>query len=82
MEKDKSTIRIDELRCKGCGLCISVCPKGRIFLAGKVDARGVRMACVDTSVRCNGCAFCYVICPDTAITVYSPVKNNEKQEGA
>jgi Fe-S-cluster-containing hydrogenase component 2 len=48
-------------------------------LAEIVDARGIRVACADTSVRCNGCAFCYIICPDTAITVYSSGKNTEKE---
>ena len=82
MGKDKSTIRIDKLRCKGCGLCIPACPKGMIHLAGEVDARGIRVACADMSLRCNGCALCYVICPDTAITVYRSSNSRESKEGA
>jgi 2-oxoglutarate ferredoxin oxidoreductase subunit delta len=64
-------IVIDERRCKGCELCITVCPKGVIELADRFSAKGYRPAAlVDPNGLCTGCAFCATICPDVAITVY------------
>ena len=63
-------ITIDEALCKGCELCIGVCPKGIVALVGdRLNARGYHPACVTDMSKCTGCAFCAVICPDVAITV-------------
>lgn len=59
-----------EERCKGCGLCVSVCPK-KILQLDKVrlNSKGYHPAsCIDTSL-CIGCTFCAVQCPDSVITV-------------
>lgn len=60
---------IDEL-CKGCGLCVSVCPKKILQLdQDRLNSKGYHPAsCVDQSL-CIGCAFCAVQCPDSVITV-------------
>ena len=59
----------DEL-CKGCGLCVSVCPKKIIQLDhDRLNSKGYHPAsCTDQSL-CIGCAFCAVQCPDSVITV-------------
>jgi 2-oxoglutarate ferredoxin oxidoreductase subunit delta len=59
----------DEL-CKGCGLCVSVCPKKILQLdQDRLNSKGYHPAsCVDQSL-CIGCAFCAVQCPDSVITV-------------
>jgi 2-oxoglutarate ferredoxin oxidoreductase subunit delta len=49
--------------CKGCGICISVCPK-EVLVAGK-DGK-VTAAYPD---QCIGCMNCEYHCPDFAITV-------------
>ncbi|GHV33486.1 2-oxoacid:acceptor oxidoreductase subunit delta [Clostridia bacterium] len=59
-----------EERCKGCGLCVGVCPK-KILEMSKTsyNDKGFRVArCVDQSA-CIGCAFCGTMCPDAVITV-------------
>ena len=67
-------IVIDSARCKGCELCVSVCPRGVIRMSDTFNARGYRPAqLVDPAGDCTGCAVCAVICPDTAITVYRQV---------
>lgn len=59
-----------EDRCKGCGLCISVCPKAIIALrSDKLNAKGFHPAGVDEMDKCIGCAFCATICPDNVIEV-------------
>lgn len=71
----KGTIEIDEMRCKGCELCMTVCPKQLIQMAAHFSARGYRPAMlVDPEEQCTGCLLCATICPDVAITVYRQVK--------
>lgn len=61
---------IDEKICKGCGLCVSVCPKKILELAqDRINPKGYNPSqCIDQSA-CIGCAMCAIICPDSAITV-------------
>ena len=56
--------------CKGCSLCVDVCPGKIIALSkGEVNSRGYYPAgCIDQD-RCISCAFCARICPDCVITV-------------
>ncbi|MBO4251655.1 MAG: 4Fe-4S dicluster domain-containing protein [Clostridia bacterium] len=63
-------VSFNEDRCKGCGLCESVCPKGIIALAKeKINAKGYHPAEVTDESQCIGCASCAIMCPDTVITV-------------
>lgn len=60
-----------EERCKGCGLCISVCPKKIIEFSEKLNVKGYHPAGVkeEKMKECIGCASCARICPDVVITV-------------
>lgn len=61
---------VNENVCKGCGLCINVCPKKIIVLAkGRLNAKGYTPAEVTDMSVCIGCAMCGIMCPDSAITV-------------
>lgn len=57
-------------RCKGCGLCVSVCPKKILQVdITRLNSKGYHpIFCIDQS-KCIGCAFCAVQCPDSVITV-------------
>ncbi len=60
----------NEDRCKGCKLCITVCPKKIIAIdAEKLNMKGFHPAGVTEADKCIGCAFCATICPDCVITV-------------
>ena len=60
----------NEDRCKGCGLCVSVCPKGIVALdKDKINSKGYHPAGVIEQDKCIGCASCALMCPDTVITV-------------
>ena len=60
----------NEERCKGCGLCVTACPKGIVALEKeKINAKGYHPAGVKEQDKCIGCASCALMCPDTVITV-------------
>lgn len=61
---------VNQNLCKGCGLCVSVCPKGIMKIDDtKINNKGYHPSnCINES-ECIGCAFCALICPDVAITV-------------
>ena len=56
-------------RCKGCVLCVSVCPKAALEMAGGLNSRGYHYAVIPDQERCIGCLLCAVICPDAAIEI-------------
>lgn len=63
-------VTFNEERCKGCGLCVSVCPK-KIVIRNeeKLNLKGFHPAGVKEMEKCIGCAFCATICPDCVIVV-------------
>jgi 2-oxoglutarate ferredoxin oxidoreductase subunit delta len=78
-------IEIDTARCKGCGLCIPVCPQHVIHLSAELNPRGYHPAMLDDpNGHCTGCAVCAVVCPEAALTVYrravAPVKRPVARE--
>lgn len=62
-------VRIDPERCKGCELCVSVCPRKILKLHEGINSRGQNYACVTDQRQCIGCLQCTDICPDTAIEI-------------
>ena len=71
----KGYIVIDESLCKGCGLCIDVCPKDLITTARELNLKGYYPAQFSDGQgghpeQCTGCALCALVCPDIAIEVY------------
>lgn len=67
----QGTVLIRTDRCKGCGLCIQVCPQQVLAFAEEFNARGYRPVMLDERNRsCTGCGVCAVICPDIVFTVY------------
>ena len=72
-------IAIDTERCKGCGLCVAVCPKGSIVICDKSNKKGYFPA-RQANAECTGCALCALVCPDAAIEVYHD--NSERIKAA
>ncbi len=77
MPKKIGKIKLDKERCKGCYLCVSVCPKELIKVSDTLNQKGYYPAefteagMEDQNIRkCTACATCAVICPDVAIEVY------------
>ena len=62
---------VNEDRCKGCGLCTTVCPKKIVVIAkDKLNKKGYHPAQVIEQDKCIACAFCATMCPDVAIEVF------------
>jgi len=63
-------VTINENICKGCGLCITACPKKIISLSKeRLNGKGYHPAEITDREKCIGCAMCAMMCPDVAIKV-------------
>ncbi len=72
-KKAKGYVVINPELCKGCYLCISVCPVKGLGVSNKINQKGyypVEFQEGDEDKKCTGCANCATICPDIAIEVY------------
>ena len=72
MTTDES-IKINEAWCKGCEICVDVCPKDVLEMKDFV-------AVVKDIDQCTYCQLCELLCPDFAIVVQRP--NSKKKVAA
>lgn len=66
MEKEK--IKLNIKRCKGCFLCVSVCPTGALAPSGELSAKGFGIVKADIE-KCIGCGACFKMCPEYVIEI-------------
>ena len=62
-------VKLDVSRCKGCFLCVSVCPKKVLIPSTELGSKGFEMAQIDNTKECIGCGACYKMCPDYCIEI-------------
>jgi 2-oxoglutarate ferredoxin oxidoreductase subunit delta len=67
-------IIINKEKCKGCLLCIQVCPKHSLMVDQHLNTKGIKPVKFKEEAECIGCAMCAVICPDCCIEVYKERK--------
>jgi 2-oxoglutarate ferredoxin oxidoreductase subunit delta len=59
-------------RCKGCSLCVAVCPKGILELdVSIVNELGYHPVRLTDAAPCTSCALCARICPDAVFGVFA-----------
>jgi len=56
-------VAINAKYCKGCEICVQVCPRDVLAIGEKQKAEVVKIE------DCTGCISCEIYCPDFAITV-------------
>ncbi|MDP8229024.1 MAG: 4Fe-4S binding protein [Candidatus Electryoneaceae bacterium] len=76
----ETTIYIYEHYCKGCEICVEVCPKGVLDMVTASDRWEGTMVKVININACNACMLCEYECPDFAIEVYNKKKEKKKME--
>lgn len=59
-------------RCKGCELCVGICPKHVLehdtAVVNRLGYHPIRLTDADA---CTSCALCARICPDAVFTIYA-----------
>nr|WP_268745245.1 MULTISPECIES: 4Fe-4S binding protein [Thermodesulfobacterium] len=69
-------MKIDENRCKACGLCIHFCPKQVLAFSEKRNLQGYKIVYAKNPEACTMCGICYLVCPDIVFT-----KEDENEKG-
>lgn len=56
-------------RCKGCNLCVELCPQQVLEVSAETNAKGYHYPQLieNSSHHCVNCEFCAMICPEFAI---------------
>ncbi len=73
-------IDIDKNCCKGCYICINVCPKQVFKPSKKRNRYGTNMPMVQAEEACITCRMCERMCPDGAINVVKTQSKSPKEE--
>lgn len=73
---------IDAEECKGCGLCVEVCPPEVLLISEALNRMGYHPA-EYKGVDCTGCGVCFYVCPEpAAMTVYKRIEIYEQVHSA
>ncbi|MFH1715167.1 MAG: 4Fe-4S dicluster domain-containing protein [Elusimicrobiota bacterium] len=63
------SIKAHSTRCKGCALCIDVCPKKILKLSNDLNEKGYHYIVITDADECIGCGACYTVCPDCVFEI-------------
>ena len=76
----KSTVELVPKFCKGCGLCINICPTGTLLFHDDPENKWGVAVVVDAPENCIGCRQCENQCPDCAIFAYRDTGKKDESE--
>jgi 2-oxoglutarate ferredoxin oxidoreductase subunit delta len=71
---------VDSDRCKGCGLCVTVCPKNVLEISAAVNTKGYFPVYQARPEDCIFCTVCCIMCPDVAITITETAENAAEEK--
>ena len=63
------SININKELCKGCELCVKLCPKKVLGMTEELNSKGNTFALAKSPEKCIGCKICSLICPDACIEI-------------
>ncbi len=69
MARKQYKVLINTELCKGCELCVSVCPQHCLGMSDKLNSAGSHFAVSVRAEHCSGCKRCAIICPDAVIVI-------------
>lgn len=69
------TVSVDGDRCRGCGTCVDVCPKG-VYELYRLD--GKKRSRVADPAACEQCTACVKQCPEGAIVAEPPIRTFDR----
>jgi 2-oxoglutarate ferredoxin oxidoreductase subunit delta len=69
--------QIEVDRCKGCGLCVMVCPKKVLEISQQINSLGYFPAYQARPSDCIVCAICCTMCPDVAISITKTLETEQ-----
>ncbi len=59
--------------CKGCLLCLKVCPRSVFTQSESIAKKGFKLVVPKNEKNCIGCLLCEHLCPDLVITINKDV---------
>jgi 2-oxoglutarate ferredoxin oxidoreductase subunit alpha len=65
----KIKIDIDQKRCKGCDLCLNLCPKQVFQETSELGDKGFKIRKPIATDKCTECGLCKYFCPEGAISI-------------
>jgi len=78
MAKASGTVEINEDLCKGCDLCVAVCPEQVLAMSERINVKGW-LTIELVGEGCTGCRLCAVACPDGVFTVFQEERQRERR---
>jgi 2-oxoglutarate ferredoxin oxidoreductase subunit delta len=76
MARKTGTVDIDAALCKGCDLCVVICPEQVLAMTAALNAKGWPVVELARD-GCTGCGLCAVACPDGVFVVYQQTPGEE-----
>ncbi len=74
-------IRLNEIFCKGCNLCIEFCPRKVLAPSHQPNRKGVKVPIAVEPDKCTNCRYCEVVCPDSAIFIDTEDNSQNEYRG-
>ena len=78
MARKTGTVQIRTELCKGCDLCVAVCPEHVLEMTEQMNNKGWPVVTL-AHEGCTGCSLCALACPDGVFLVY---QNTGQEEAA
>lgn len=60
---------LNKEKCKGCYLCLDVCPKHSLVISKELNSKGFQPVVFKDGGECAGCCMCARMCPDCCIII-------------
>ena len=80
MARKTGTVQIRADWCKGCDLCVAICPEDVLEMTEQMNDKGWPVVTL-ARAGCTGCGLCAVACPDGVFTVYQEAAGSQEEAG-